>query len=96
MLSRPYLIDVHTHVNFNAFREDGHEVVRRTLDNGVWMILVGSQIDTSRRGVEYARKYDEGVYAAVGLHPIHLVETEVDRDEMNAADGVPGDRKSVV
>lgn len=91
-MSRPHLVDVHTHVNFNAFREDGHDVVRRTLDYGVWMILVGSQIDTSHRGVEYARQYGQGVYAAVGLHPIHLIEMEVDRDEMNAADGVPGFR----
>ncbi len=89
-MSKPYLIDVHTHINFNAFREDGHEVVRRTLEAGVWMVLVGSQIDTSRRAVEYARHYERGVYAAVGLHPIHLGEMEVDRDEMNAADGVPG------
>ena len=91
-MSRPYLVDVHTHVNFNAFREDGHEVVRRTLEAGIWMILVGSQIDTSRRAVEYARQYKEGVYAAVGLHPIHLVEMEVDRGEMNAAEGVQGFR----
>lgn len=89
-MSRPYLVDVHTHVNFNAFQEDGHEVVRRTLEHSVWMILVGSQIDTSRRASEYARQYDKGVYAAVGLHPIHLVETKVDREEMNAAEGVPG------
>lgn len=89
-MSRPYLVDVHTHVNFNAFREDGHDVVHRTLEAGVWMILVGSQIDTSRRATEYARQYKQGVYAAVGLHPIHLVEMEVDSGEMNAAEGVPG------
>ena len=89
-MSKPYLIDVHTHINFNAFREDGHEVVRRTLEAGVWMVLVGSQIDTSRRALEYARQYERGVYAAVGLHPIHLGEMEVDIDQMNAADGVPG------
>lgn len=91
-MSRPYLIDIHTHVNFNAFRDDGHEVVRRTLAGGVWMILVSSQIDTSRRALEYARHYERGVYAAIGLHPIHLIEMEVDRDEMNAAEGVPGFR----
>lgn len=90
--TRPHLVDVHTHINFNAFREDGHDVARRTLECDVWMILVGSQIDTSRRAVEYARQYEQGVYAAVGLHPIHLVETEVDREEMNAAEGVPGFR----
>jgi len=36
-------------------------------------VNVGSQFSTSRRAVEYARKYDgKGVYAAVGLHPIQL------------------------
>ena len=88
-MSRPHLIDIHTHVNFNAFRDDGHEVARRTLEAGIWMIMVGSQIDTSRRAVEYARQYEQGVYAAVGLHPIHLVELEVDREEIGAPQEVP-------
>ncbi len=76
------LIDIHAHVNFNAFRLDGDEVVRRTLAEQVGMIMVGSQIDTSRRAVEYAKRYPEGVWAAVGLHPIHLVSFEVDASEL--------------
>ncbi|MDD5144525.1 MAG: TatD family hydrolase [Candidatus Pacebacteria bacterium] len=66
------LIDTHAHVNFNAYKEDSREVIRRTLDNGVWMINVGSQYTTSQRAVEMAENYSEGVYAAIGLHPVHL------------------------
>ena len=66
------IIDTHTHVNFNAYKEDAPDVIRRSLDGGVWMINVGSQYTTSKRAVEMAQKYKEGVYAAVGLHPIHL------------------------
>ncbi len=66
------LIDTHAHVNFNAYKNDANDVIRRSLDNNVWMINVGSQYDTSKRAVEMAEKYPEGVYAAVGLHPIHL------------------------
>ncbi|OGZ44180.1 MAG: hypothetical protein A3J55_04220 [Candidatus Ryanbacteria bacterium RIFCSPHIGHO2_02_FULL_45_17b] len=88
-MSIPKLIDIHTHVNFNAFKDDGDEVVKRTLENNIWMILVGSQIDTSRRAVEYAEKYPEGVYAAVGLHPIHLTEAYVDAKEISE-EGVLG------
>lgn len=84
----PRLIDIHTHVNFSAFKEDGRDVITRTLDAGVWMILVGSQIDTSRRAVAYAETYDKGVYAAAGLHPIHLFEDHIDVSETSA--GVPG------
>lgn len=72
------LIDTHAHVNFNAFEDNGDEVIKRSLDNNVWMINVGSQYSTSRRAVDYAKKYQQGVYAAVGLHPLHLENVKVD------------------
>jgi TatD DNase family protein len=73
-MPRPLLIDTHAHVNFRDFKEDGDEVIRRALKSGVWTINVGAQYSTSRRAVEYAEKYKEGVYAIVGLHPIHVFE----------------------
>lgn len=76
------LYDTHSHVQFNAFKDDGHEVIRRALAAGVWMNVVGSQIDTSKRAIEYAEQYDEGVYALIALHPIHLFSTYVDEDEI--------------
>ncbi len=79
------LIDYHAHVNFNAYRNDADEVVERALDAGVVMILVGSQIDTSRRAVEMATRYERGVYAAVGLHPVHLEQMEIDEEEEHFA-----------
>ncbi len=75
------LIDTHTHVNFSAFKDDSQNVLRRCLQNDIWVINVGSQWSTSQRAVEIAEQYQEGVYAAVGLHPIHLYEMEVDEDE---------------
>ncbi|MSR76036.1 MAG: TatD family deoxyribonuclease [Candidatus Ryanbacteria bacterium] len=84
------LIDIHTHVNFNAFRDDGDEVMRRTLAGGVGMILVGSQYDTSARAIEYAERYPEAAWAAIGLHPIHVGgEIHVDAEEISTS-GVPG------
>ncbi len=69
----PQFFDTHAHVNFNAFREDGEEVLRRALDAGISVVNVGSQLSTSRRAVEYAKKFDgQGIYTAVGLHPIQL------------------------
>src|SRR3989344_6066899 len=70
------LIDTHAHLNFNAYKEDSSKVLQRSLGHNVWMINVGSQYLTSKRAVELAEKYENGVYAAVGLHPIHL-EMEV-------------------
>lgn len=65
-------IDTHAHVNFDAFKEDADEVIRNSLADNTWMILVGSEYKTSKKALEYANKYEKGVYAAIGLHPIHL------------------------
>ncbi len=76
----PY-VDVHTHVNLNAFAEDRDEVVLRTLEAGVAHINVGTQQDTSRAAVALAEKYDEGVYASIGLHPVHTAKSYHDEQE---------------
>jgi TatD DNase family protein len=73
-------IDTHAHVNFAAFKDDADSVIRYALDNSVWMILVGSEFKTSNRALNYANRYDRGVYAAVGMHPIHLEEALVEDD----------------
>ncbi len=65
------LTDTHSHLNFNAYKDDVDEVVKRSLENNIWMINVGSQYETSKRAVEIAENYSQGVYAAVGLHPIY-------------------------
>ncbi|HZJ41196.1 MAG TPA: TatD family hydrolase [Candidatus Saccharimonadales bacterium] len=75
------IIDTHAHVNFAAFRDDADEVIRRSLDNETWMVLVGSEFKTSNRALNYANKYEKGVYAAIGLHPVHLHEGLVESDD---------------
>ena len=68
------LIDSHCHINFNAYKEDAEEVIQRSLANDIWMINIGSQYSTSARTIKIAEEYPEGVYAVVGLHPIHLTQ----------------------
>ncbi len=80
----PKLIDAHTHVQFAAFQNDWEEVIQRALEAGVWLVNVGTQKDTSARAVEVANKYAEGVYATVGLHPIHTHQARIDADELGA------------
>ena len=79
----PKIIDTHGHVNFNAFKDDGEEVIKRALDAGIGIIMPGSQIDTSKRAVEYAEKLNHPyIKAAIGLHPIHLEDIQVDDSEV--------------
>lgn len=82
MPQRPKYIDIHSHVNFNAFDADREEVVKRAFQNDTWMINVGTQIDTSKSAVEIANKYEKGVYAIVGLHPIHTGASYHDKKEL--------------
>jgi len=80
------LIDTHAHVNFNAYKKDAKEVIYRSLNSDVWMINIGTNYETSKKAVEIAQNYEKGVYAAVGLHPIHLetglVKIKNDKEEI--------------
>lgn len=78
----PKYIDIHSHVNFTAFDADRDEVIKRALENDTWVINVGTQIDTSKKAVELASKYNEGVYAVIGLHPIHTGASFHDAKEL--------------
>ncbi len=78
----PYFFDIHTHANFVAFDADRDEVVKRALEAGVWMNVVGTQKDTSRAAVRLSEKYKEGMYATVGLHPIHSDKSFHDTKEL--------------
>jgi TatD DNase family protein len=66
------LIDTHSHLNFSAFKNDREEVIKRCSDAEVGIVNVGSQYSTSKRAVEIAEKYGEGIWAAIGIHPAHL------------------------
>lgn len=70
------LFDTHSHINFSAFKDDADEVIKRSLKAGVFMINAGSQYSTSRMAVKIAERYKDGVWAAVGLHPIHIKITQ--------------------
>lgn len=74
-------IDTHAHVNFSAFKDDSQEVIKKSLDENTWMILVGSDYKTSKRALDIANKYEKGVYASIGLHPMHTHETEAEGDD---------------
>jgi len=76
------LIDTHSHLNFNAFKDDYEEVILRSLAEGVSMINVGSQYDTSKKAIDIASVSGDGVWASVGLHPIHARRTRPDIEEV--------------
>ncbi|MFH1838012.1 MAG: TatD family hydrolase [Candidatus Kuenenbacteria bacterium] len=68
------MFDTHSHLNFTAFKKDYAEIIGRSFNNGIKGIInVGSQLETSKRAIEIAHEFfNKKIYAAIGLHPIHV------------------------
>lgn len=64
-------IDSHCHINSEEFKSDIESFILRAKDAGVdKMVTVGTDLAACRDVIELAHKYaDNGVYAAVGVHP---------------------------
>lgn len=62
------ILDSHCHPQFPQYEKDREEMIKRTLETGVSMICVGTDLETSKQGIELAQKH-EGIWATVGLHP---------------------------
>lgn len=76
------VIDIHCHLNFSAFKDDKEAVVERALKEKVGMIVVGAEAKTSKRAVQVAHLRENGLWAVVGLHPVHTAESFHDEDEV--------------
>lgn len=73
-------IDTHAHLNFKAFKNDYKGTIERAFEAGVGVIInVGSNLETSQKAVDVADEYPSGVYASIGLHPIHVNQEEFDQ-----------------
>lgn len=86
MSNVPKLFDIHTHTQFAAYEKDSTDVIKRALDQNIWLVNIGTQKDTSAKAVEIANSYAEGVYATAGLHPIHTERAYHDKQELGVAE----------
>ena len=63
--------DTHAHLSDDGC-PDEEAFYRRAEESGVpWILLCGSDFDSSRRAGEFAARFD-GVYFAAGLHPLDI------------------------
>ncbi len=74
------LFDSHAHYNDEKFDLDREKIIKETLENNVSnFIVAGYSLESSKKAVEIAKKYDEA-YAIVGISPndIEYIKTEKD------------------
>lgn len=83
-------IDAHTHVHFKAYDSDRDEVINRALSSGIGMVNVGTDKKTSLDAISIAET-KEGLWATVGLHPIHTSPSFHDEDEGDDASEIDFD-----
>lgn len=62
------LIDTHSHLQFDAYKDDLGAVLQRNKEHDITCINVGTDFISSKNAVELAEKH-ENLYAAIGLHP---------------------------
>ncbi len=63
------LIDSHAHINFDDFKEEVPEVLRRAREAGVGVIInIGTGVEQSRKVVAQAEA-EKNIFAAIGIHP---------------------------
>ncbi|MDO5310799.1 MAG: TatD family hydrolase [Clostridia bacterium] len=77
------LFDTHAHFDDERFDADRDKMLNQMKDFGVTNITnIASSMESSRRSVELAEKYDF-VYASVGVHPSETENlTEMDMEEL--------------
>jgi len=76
---RPQFFDIHSHINDARFDADRVETIKRTLDAGVWTIVVGTDRRSSQNVALMAQFYD-GIFASVGIHPTDNKDERFNRE----------------
>lgn len=72
------LIDTHAHLWFDDFADDLDAVIGRAKVAGVEkMIVPGTDIESSKKAIELARRYPGVIFASVGVHPEEVVNSNL-------------------
>jgi TatD DNase family protein len=62
------IFDSHCHLQFPQYYKDKDEMIKRALQESVFMICVGTDLETSKKAIELAENH-KNIWATVGLHP---------------------------
>jgi TatD DNase family protein len=87
------MTDVHCHLQFKAFETDYDKIIQDAFAAGITRIInVGTKIDSSRKAVEFAEKYEE-LYAIIGVHPHHADKHDLESDWLSQLEKLANHKK---
>src|SRR3990167_4461830 len=67
------IFDSHCHPQMEQYDNDRKAMLKRAKDAGVFMICVGTDSETSKQGIDLAKRH-ENMWASVGLHPNDITD----------------------
>ncbi|MEK7463654.1 MAG: TatD family hydrolase [Patescibacteria group bacterium] len=70
-------IDIHCHLNFDDFDLDRNEAIARCREKDVGMIVVGTNLNESKKAVKLAEENPD-IWAIIGLHPTDVQNEKLD------------------
>lgn len=73
-------IDAHAHLNFSQFDLDREKIIFQCLKQGIGIINIGCDYQSSQKAVEIAERYQLGVWATVGVHPTEARSGSIDQE----------------
>ncbi len=74
------IFDTHCHLFDESFNNDLEEVIQRAKQNNITkMLVLGDTLDSSKKAIELASKY-ENIYAAIGIFPTSTYEIDIDQE----------------
>lgn len=74
------LIDTHAHLWWDSYKDDVNDVIERAKLAGVEkMVVPGTNIESSKKAIELAKKYPGTIYPAVGIHPEDVVRASIEQ-----------------
>jgi TatD DNase family protein len=76
----PKYFDIHSHLNASQYDADREEVIQRLKDSETYTIVIGTDLESSKRAVELADKHEE-IYACIGVHPVDDPTRVFEREE---------------
>jgi TatD DNase family protein len=76
-------VDAHCHIQFEQYAQDDTELIERMREEGVAGIVVGVDMESSKKAIALVEKHDH-LYASVGLHPNRVAQESFDESAYRA------------
>ena len=63
------MIDVHAHIQFDVFKKERDDILKKMSEIGMKAIVVGTKEKTSIQAIQMAKE-NKNIFATVGVHPL--------------------------